>query len=98
MEEYFLPDMNRLKRLECNYKLRVLEQKDFGDLYLPTWGNALCADRKELDVLGVGAYDGERLIGLAACSADCDIFNGVVRCEFHSAFYVSIFGCCISVC
>lgn len=72
MEEYFLPDMNRLKRLECNYKLRVLEQKDCGDLYLPTWGNALCADRKELDVLGVGAYDGERLIGLAACSADCD--------------------------
>lgn len=67
-----MPDMNRLKRLECNYKLRVLEQKDFVDLYLPTWGNALCADRKELDVLGVGAYDGERLIGLAECSADCD--------------------------
>ncbi len=39
---------------------------------LPIWGNALCADRKELDVLGVGAYDGEKLIGLAACSADCD--------------------------
>lgn len=29
-------------------------------------------DRKELDVLGIGAYDGDRLIGLAACSADCD--------------------------
>ena len=29
MEEYFFPDMNRVKRLECNYKLRVLEQKDF---------------------------------------------------------------------
>lgn len=42
------------------------------DLYLPMWGNALCADRKELDVLGVGAYDGEKLVGLAACSADCD--------------------------
>lgn len=41
-------------------------------LYLPMWGNALCADRKELDVLGVGAYDGEKLVGLAACSADCD--------------------------
>ncbi len=24
------------------------------------------------DVLGVGAYDGERLVGLAGCSADCD--------------------------
>ena len=30
------------------------------------------AEGKELDVLGVGAFDGERLIGLAACSADCD--------------------------
>ena len=25
-----------------------------------------------MDVLGVGAYDGDRLIGLAGCSADCD--------------------------
>jgi len=48
MAEYFLPDMERLKRLECNYVLKVLEQKDFADLYLPMWGNALCADRKEL--------------------------------------------------
>ena len=29
-------------------------------------------NRKELDVLGVGAYEKGRLIGLAACSADCD--------------------------
>lgn len=72
MAEYFLPDINHLKRIECNYQLRVLEQKDFVDLYLPEWGNALCEDRKELDVLGIGAYDGEKLIGLAACSADCD--------------------------
>lgn len=72
MAEYFLPDVNALKRRECNYDLKVLEQKDFANLYLPTWGNALCEDRKELDVLGVGAYDNEKLIGLAACSADCD--------------------------
>lgn len=32
----------------------------------------MCADRKHLDVLGVGVYDDEKLIGLAACSADCD--------------------------
>ena len=25
-----------------------------------------------MDVLGVGAYDGGRLIGLAGCSADCE--------------------------
>ena len=72
MAEYFLPDVNVLKRRECSYHLRVLEQKDFEDLYLPAWGNALCKERKQLDVLGIGAYDGEKLIGLAACSADCE--------------------------
>ena len=30
------------------------------------------SQRKHLDMLGVGAYDGEKLIGLAGCSADCD--------------------------
>lgn len=72
MAEYFLPDMARLKPLECGYELRVLEQKDFADLYLPQWSNALCEDRKNLDVLGVGAYHEGQLIGLAGCSADCD--------------------------
>ena len=33
---------------------------------------ALCEKRKELDVLGVGAYDSGRLVGLAGCSADCE--------------------------
>ena len=40
-------------------------------MYLPEWSNALCEDRKQLDVLGVGAYAGGKLIGLAGCSADC---------------------------
>ena len=70
--EYFLPDVNILRPLDCHYELRILEQKDFADLYLPEWSNALCKDRKHLDVLGVGAYDNGRLIGLAGCSADCD--------------------------
>lgn len=51
--------------------LHVLNE-DFSELYTPTWSNALCADRKELDVLGVGAYHDGRLIGLAGCSADCE--------------------------
>ena len=71
MAEYFLPDMQKLRRLSCDYETRVLEQNDFADLYLAEWSNALCKKRKELDVLGVGAYDGSRLIGLAGCSADC---------------------------
>ena len=72
MAEYQLPDPDRVRPLPCAYTLRVLEQRDFAGLYLPQWGNALCADRKELDVLGVGAYDGDNLIGLAGCSADAE--------------------------
>ena len=72
MAEYFLPDVNVLKTLDCPYELRILTKEDFGTLYLPQWSNALCADRAHLDVLGVGAYDGETLIGFAGCSADCD--------------------------
>lgn len=72
MAEYFLPDINALKPLDCDYEMRILTQKDFIDLYLPEWSNALCEKRKHLDVLGVGAYDKGRLVGLAGCSADCD--------------------------
>ncbi len=75
MAEYFLPDVEVLSQRTvdtCPYETRILTQADFAELYLPEWSNALCKDRKHLDVLGVGAYDGERLIGLAGCSADCD--------------------------
>ncbi len=72
MAEYFLPDLKALKPIDCIYDLRVLTQADFANLYLPEWSNALCENRKELDVLGIGAYDGDKLIGLAGCSADCD--------------------------
>lgn len=70
--EYFLPDMDVLCELPCEYELRVLEQSDFADLYKPEWSNAICEDRKQYDVLGVGAYDDGKLIGLAGCSADCE--------------------------
>ena len=72
MAEYYLPDLNKLAALPCEYELRVLEQADFKDLYLPEWSNALCSDRKHLDVLGVGAFDGDKLIGLSGCSADAE--------------------------
>ena len=72
MAEYYLPDINRIPEFDPGYDLRVLGQNDFSKLYLPEWSNALCADRKSLDVLGVGAYDGNKLIGLAGCSADCE--------------------------
>ncbi len=72
MAEYFLPDLQELKASDCPYELKTLYPKDFSALYIPKWSNALCEKRRELDVLGVGAYDGEVLVGLAACSADCE--------------------------
>ncbi|MBR2664330.1 MAG: GNAT family N-acetyltransferase [Clostridia bacterium] len=72
MSEYYLPDVARLPDLSCGYETRLLTHTDFEQLYLPEWSNALCKDRKQLDVLGVGAYDNRELIGLAACSADCE--------------------------
>ena len=77
MAEYFLPDIGRLKALPCKYKLRLLEKGAFEELYLPEWSNALCRDRKQLDVLCVGAYDGGKLIGLAGCSADAEAMRQI---------------------
>lgn len=70
MAEYYLPDVKMLKELPCQYEMRLLEQADLEKLYLPQWSNAICSDSKERDVLGVGAYDGDKLVGLAGCSAD----------------------------
>ena len=72
MAEYFLPDLEYLNALDCPYELKVLQSGDFDALYTDTWSNALCEKRRELDVLGIGAYDGTKLVGLAGCSADCE--------------------------
>ncbi len=73
MAEYFLPDVTKLKELDCSYKLRVLQKADFSDLYFEQWGNCLTFDDRERDMLAVGAYDNGELIGLAGCSADCEM-------------------------
>ncbi len=72
MAEYFLPDVNRVAPLSCPYEMRILTPADFADLYLPEWSNALGKSRRQLDMLAVGAFDGEKLAGLAGCSADCE--------------------------
>lgn len=72
MAEYFLPDVTKLRRLDCPYEMRILHKADFENLYKPEWSNALCEKRKELDILGCGAYHKDKLIGFAGCSADCD--------------------------
>lgn len=73
MAEYFLPDITKLKELDCGYKLRVLHKDDFSDLYTEQWSNCLTFHDRERDVLAVGAYDNDKLIGLAGCSADCEM-------------------------
>lgn len=74
MADYFLPDIDVVYGTEfsCKYEMKVLEPTDFAMLYLPKWKNALCANRKHLDILAVGAYHRDKLVGLAGCSADCD--------------------------
>ena len=79
MAEYSLPDVDRIlgaglaERLKerCPYEIRLMHPKDFQGLYTEQWSNALCEKRKELDVIAAGAYEGDKLIGLAGASADC---------------------------
>ena len=71
MAEYFLPRLP-LPMLPSPLPLRLLHPEDFAGFYTPEWSNALCEKRKELDVLAVGAYDGDELVALAGCSADCE--------------------------
>lgn len=72
MAEYFLPDVNKLHPISSKFNLKTLEMGEFEHLYTEDWTNALCKDRKYLDVLAIGAYDEDRLVGLAGCSADSD--------------------------
>ena len=73
MHTGFIPDPERIfgADLRCLYETREMGPEDFRDLYVPEWSHALSHDRKELDRMGIGAFDGGKLIGLAGCSADC---------------------------
>lgn len=72
MAEYFLPDMNSLKRLSCGYETKLMHPEELTEYYLSQWNNALTQSDPQRDKLAVGAFDKGKLIGLAACSADCD--------------------------
>lgn len=84
MAEYSLPDADVLaggkladrlwKKVSSDrpsYEIQIIGQDDFKELYIPQWGNALCMERKELDVIAAGAYDKGKLVALAGASADC---------------------------
>lgn len=72
MAEYFLPDVNCIHPQPCAYEIRFLSRAQIEKLYLQQWSNALCEKRKELDVLAIAAFDGDTMIGVAGCSADCE--------------------------
>lgn len=84
MAEYSLPDADilaggqladrlwkRVSSASPSYEVKIMGQEDFKELYIPQWGNALCTDRRELDVIAAGAYDNGKLVALAGASADC---------------------------
>ena len=50
MAEYFLPDLQKIQNqiCSCKYELKIMNQDDFKNLYLPEWSNALCEKRKYL--------------------------------------------------
>ena len=72
MAEYFLPDVTKLKELDCGYELHVLQKEDLAELYSEQWEHCLTFNDRERDVLAVGAFDNGGLTGLAGCSADCE--------------------------
>ena len=72
MPEYYLPDLTKLKELDCGYELRVLQNSELSGLYTDIWQHCLTFNDRERDVLAVGAYDDGNLVGLAGCSADSE--------------------------
>ena len=72
MAEYFLPDIDVLEALPCRLAIKALNPDEFSHLYLSQWSNALCEKRKHLDMLVSAAFDNDKIVGMAGCSADCD--------------------------
>lgn len=72
MSEYFLPDVDVLRPLDCPYPIELLQPEGFSTLYGGFWENALCENHRDLDMLAVVAYDGAVIIGMAGCSADSE--------------------------
>ena len=69
-----LPDVNVIKPISCDYKLMILHPEDYSELYgRPEWINAVGNGRhRDLDKRAVGAFDGQKLIGLAGSGASCE--------------------------
>jgi GNAT superfamily N-acetyltransferase len=70
----FLPDIEIIKPIPCEYEVKILQPDDYSHLYnIPAWNNAIgSGKRKHLNRLAVGAFDGLDLIGLAGSEACCE--------------------------
>ena len=55
MAEYYLPDVSRIPDLSCTYETRLLDQKDFTELYLPESGMGQCAVQRQKTVGCIGS-------------------------------------------
>ena len=69
-----LPDVNLVKPVSCGYELKTLHPDEYSSLYgKPEWSTVTgSGKRKHLDRLAIGAYDGEKLIGLAGSEASSE--------------------------
>jgi GNAT superfamily N-acetyltransferase len=69
-----LPDINLIKPISCVYELRIIQPDEYLELYdRPEWSSVTgSGKRKHLDRTAIGAYDGDKLIGLVGCQASCD--------------------------
>lgn len=70
MALYFLPDVNKLGKSSCKYNLKILNKQELANIPISEFSNALTENNRDVDILGIGAYDNGKLIGLAACSVD----------------------------
>ena len=70
----FLPDIDIIKPISCEYEIKIMRPDDYAYLYdVPEWSYVMgSGKRKHLDRLGAGAYDGQTLIGFAGSDACCD--------------------------
>jgi len=69
-----LPDVNIIKPVSCEYELRRMHPDEYSELYgMPEWSTVTgSGKRKHLDRIAIGAYDGDKLIGLVGSEASCD--------------------------
>ncbi len=69
--EYFIPDMKRIRRYTSKFKIKTYYNEQIKELHkLDDFKMALSYGNPEADKIAVVAYDGGKIIAIAACSSD----------------------------